>query len=343
MADSLTTIVQSADGNVVATLFLSSRYLAGIDHADDTIILDFDSSLGILCQITTALGSPSMPCPATMSGGECVAISCLGPAPQRVFTDVFLAQFSICPSNAVTCGLNYHTISSGTVSLSPAGQIAQVPLPSPIPNDRGLGNGVVTTANAVATAITIIAPGDQSSTVFAPAKTILVTSPANSTEITPSTQASRGPPIAAIVCTLAAVLVLLCIAICFVLRRKRQRAKANRQAARESLSRVHTSGPYYFSSTAPDTPVPPIPPSKDSSSAVLRSMASSTSLDSIKRFYLERAPRQQKQEHETKVEIPNFVPHPDQLAARPFSAGNAQQHARTYPPSAGDALFSRVE
>ncbi|KAJ3029286.1 UNVERIFIED_CONTAM: ATP binding [Siphonaria sp. JEL0065] len=109
-------VTQSLSGSVTATLYLDSAYISNIAAGSDTISLEFDYPLGILCKATASVQTPSFACPSAMQarGSNCLAVSCQASTPSRSDTYQIQAQFSICPRSDLQCGLYDMAVSAQT-------------------------------------------------------------------------------------------------------------------------------------------------------------------------------------------------------------------------------------
>ncbi|KAJ3077324.1 hypothetical protein HDU98_004286 [Podochytrium sp. JEL0797] len=315
-------VSQLPSGAVAATLYLDSLYLLGIPSKANTISLEFDYSAGVLCKTTLPVGSR--------------------PAPSVSVKDTIQAQFSFCPANDPTCGMNADSATSNEVSLIAAGSSGKPGSPGVGPGGAVVPN--LPSATKAVPAATSAAAAAAASAFVAPVPPMVITSmdsspnPASNSNTGASPGSSGGPSMAVIGGGVAALLAVLAVGF-FVYRR--HSSKAKRLAAQQRLSTVFGNGPVAFSSTKDTLPVVPVlaDPQVLSSPAGLRNgsqLASTNSAASYSTVPAELgvASLQQQQFEQPQYIQPQqyMVPPPQQQFVQQPVAQFAPPQNHVYPP-----------
>ncbi|KAI9348142.1 hypothetical protein BDR26DRAFT_854044 [Obelidium mucronatum] len=152
MGDAFVSVVQAASGAVTATLYLDSLYVLTVPFGSNTVAVEFDYPLGVLCKATASLQAPMAPCPPAMrSVGFCVAAACQAAAPSRTDRYEVMAQFSVCPAARPNCRDFDSAVSAETLLLAGGAAPGGANVPSiPTTSTTVRGRATATTTSALA-------------------------------------------------------------------------------------------------------------------------------------------------------------------------------------------------
>ncbi|KAI9330078.1 hypothetical protein BDR26DRAFT_922644, partial [Obelidium mucronatum] len=86
MSASYVSVKQGPSGGVTATLYLTTSYVRNTPAGSNTVAVEFNYPLGVLCKTTGPVQLPTQACPAAMraaAGQQCLALACQAAAPSR--------------------------------------------------------------------------------------------------------------------------------------------------------------------------------------------------------------------------------------------------------------------